>query len=48
MAAVRPDTQIKIDLLHCVLGNVINVHYPMVEIDLLRFVLEKDSDVRDE
>ena len=48
MAAIRTNTQVELDLFGPAGGNVVNVHEPMVEIDRLGFVLEKESDVRDE
>lgn len=48
MAAIRSDTQVELDLLGPVGSNVVDVHDPMVKIDRLWFVLEEESDVRDE
>lgn len=48
MAAVRADAQVKLDLLHCIRRGVVDVHHLSMEIDHLRSVLEKKSDVRNE
>jgi len=48
MAAVRPDAQVKSDLLRRVRELITDAQDPTVEVDRLRLVLEEEPDVRDE
>ena len=48
MAPIRPNAQVEFDLLGFIREHIVDVHYPAVEIDRLRLVLEEESDVRDE
>ena len=48
MAAIRPNTQVKLDMFRTASRNVLDVHEPVVKIDRLRFMLEEEPDVRNE
>jgi len=48
VASIRPNAQVEFDLLGFIRDHIVDVHHPTVEIDRLRFVLEQDSDVRNE